>query len=415
MRSALDRGLGNAALAIAATVRDDGGRISVTLPQDDPDRRDALLTALVDADGHVIAGDDRLALPVPVARQGETLFVDTIGNNVAYHVGVYGVACGGVLCQVRVAEPRASRERLERDVLFGNVAGIVLLLLLIGVAMWFGARDSLAPVHQLREQMEARSLDDLTPVVLDDPPDELVKVVDAINASFARIRQAAQANQAFVGAAAHQLRTPLARLTTQLEVALREPRDAGRDQAALVGLKAAVDHMSHLARQLLSLAQSDATLRPVVAFADVDLKDIVLDKGVAWVPRAAELGVDLGFEAQPAPVLGNAQLLGEALSNLIDNALLYGARRVTVRTRMRQGLGELEVEDDGSGVAPRDRERVFQRFVRGPNSHGTGAGLGLPIVRQIVQLHGGHVELHDGDQGGLRVLVTLPGRAGRQA
>lgn len=212
----------------------------------------------------------------------------------------------------------------------------------------------------------------------------------------------------FVGAAAHQLRTPLARLTTELEVALSAARDAQADQAALARLKTTVDHLSRLVQQLLALAKSDPKLGAEIAFADVDLKDVVLDRGVEWVPRAIAGDVDLGFDAQSAPVRGNAQLLGEALVNLIDNALRYGARRVTVRTAQRDGRSELEVEDDGSGVAPQDRERMFQRFVRGAAAQADGSGLGLPIVRQIVELHDGQVSLHDGVQGGLRVLVSLP-------
>ncbi len=414
MRSALDRGLENVALAVAATVHANGDGIVATLPPEDPDRRNPLLIALVDAEGHVITGDPRLAITAPLAKRDDALFFDS-GGVEAFHMAIVGVACGDLLCQVRVAEPRRAREYLERDILFGSMAGIVLLLLLIGVAMWFGARDSLAPVHQLRAQLESRSLDDLTPVVLDDPPDELVKVVDAINESFLRIKKAAESNQAFVGSAAHQLRTPLARLTTELEVALHDGRNASSDQGMLTRLKATVDHMSRLVRQLLSLAQSDATLRPVVAFSDVDLQDVVLERGVAWVPRAAELGVDLGFETEPAPVRGNAQLLGEALANLIDNALRYGARHVTARTRVSGDRSELEIEDDGSGVAPEDRERVFQRFVRGSNARADGTGLGLPIVSQIVQLHGGVVTLDGGGHGGLRVRISLPARAATSA
>lgn len=413
IRAALDSGLENVAIAVSATV-DSTTPSGADVPNRDfwTERSDPPFVAVIGPDGRLIAGDARLLRSVPSAAVGETRIMNIIGLE-DLHMAVRGVRCGAGVCQVRVAEPMAPRERLERNLLLGSVASMVGLLLLIGIVMWFGARDSLAPVRALRRQMESRSLDDLAPVAIEDPPEELVPIVDAINDLFARLKQSAEANQAFVAAASHQFRTPLARLTARLELALQQARDGPADQTLLADMKQAIDRMSRLTHQLLSLARSGATARPVLVLAHLDLKDLALQAGSSWVPRAAELGIDLGFEVEPAVVSGHAQLLGELLANLIDNALRYGARRVTVRTRAAGARCELEVEDDGSGIAAGDRERVFQRFARGSSSQGEGTGLGLAIVRQIAHFHGGDVELRDSAGGGLRVLVTLPSVANR--
>ena len=414
IRTVLDRDLESMAIAVGSTIElgSDGSPTSATLAKLDHTRPDALIAAVVDSAGRLVAGDPRLLVALPHARIGGTVFADVVGDP-SLRIALRGVDCGPRgPCQVRVAEAREARDTLEVQLLFGTLAGVGALLLVIGTVMWFSARDSLAPVRDLRRQMESRSLSDLAPVEMDDPPDELIPVIDAINELFARVRDAAQANQAFVAEASHQLRTPLAQLTTQLELALQQRRDAASDRSTLLSLQRSVDRISRLAQQLLSLARSEASARPALPFTPIDLKELALQAGSNWVPRAAQAGVDLGFELAAAPVNGNAQLLSELLGNLIDNALRYGARHVTVRTEVRAAECELQVEDDGPGIPVQDRDTVFQRFVRGSNATGEGSGLGLAIVRQVAELHGGRVSLAEARSGGLRIVIVLPRAVG---
>jgi two-component system sensor histidine kinase TctE len=180
-------------------------------------------------------------------------------------------------------------------------------------------------------------------------------------------------------------------------------------------LHQATTRAARLANQLLAQARADHALHNS-SLERFDLKSIAAEAAQEWVGRSVEAGVDLGFELEPAPLDGHGFLLQEMLANLLDNAIIYAGHgaRVTVRTGLEQGSDArrppnpvLEVEDNGPGIAPADRERAFERFQRG-NAGGSGSGLGLSIVRDIVRHHHAQVELLDGPGGvGLKVRVTF--------
>ncbi|HRO60183.1 MAG TPA: HAMP domain-containing sensor histidine kinase [Burkholderiaceae bacterium] len=206
------------------------------------------------------------------------------------------------------------------------------------------------------------------------------------------------------------MRTPLAALRTESELALLEPHSESM-RPVLLNLKTSADRAAHLASQLLTLARLDPEARGSSKPVSVDLMDIAADAAREWSPRAFDVDADLGFELEPATARGRQWLLREALFNLIHNSLEYDSRpaRITVRTRISDGAPELSVEDDGPGIPASERERVLQRFVRGRDAQGKGSGLGLPIVAQIAELHGAALHLDVPDSGrGLLVRLRFP-------
>ena len=183
------------------------------------------------------------------------------------------------------------------------------------------------------------------------------------------------------------------------------------NRAQLEQVHRATIRTARLANQLLALARAEpGGFRPD-AFADVNLRTVVEDAADEWVHRAMAKEIDLGFELSDARLLGDAVLLREALGNLIHNALEYSppGGRVTVRTGARNERPYLEVEDDGPGIPPAERERVLERFYRINGTAGTGSGLGLSIVREIAAAHGAQLEIGSGEQGrGCKVGLTFP-------
>lgn len=414
---ALDDALGDAALAVASLIRTDaqGLRVEISAQAERvlrSDRSDAIYFAVLDGAGARIAGDPKLAaLTVP----GDRLWQYADGELDAEPVRVvaHRVDCGqGLPCQVRIAETTHKRHELHRDALAGAALSMTLVAAILVVLMFFAIDRGLDPLKRIGAQIARRSFDNLSPVDGADAPSEVVPLIEALNRLFDRLRRSADAQAAFLADAAHQLRTPLTALRTEAELVMLEPHPPEL-APSLKRLNASAARASRLASQLLAWARADSAAKYRVAGEPMDLRQLAADSAQEWVPRAMEAGVDLGYALEPAPLHGRAFLLRELLSNLIHNALSYAGSgaRVTVRTRRVGGEAWLEVEDNGPGIAPADRERVFERFDRGAEPRGTGSGLGLAIVRDIAQAHDARVELLDPPGGtGLLVRVRLPAR-----
>src|SRR5690606_9271361 len=180
-------------------------------------------------------------------------------------------------------------------------------------------------------------------------------------------------------------------------------------------LYAATRRAGHLAHQLLTLASIDPLTERPFSPQPIDLTRVVKADASRWIAEADRKRIDLGFELEPAPVQGEAALLGELAANLVDNAIKYtpSGGEVTVRTGERDEDAFIEVEDSGPGVPEPERERVFERFYRGRGTAVPGAGLGLPIVREIAHRHGARIELESSRAGGLRICVRFPGNRGQ--
>jgi signal transduction histidine kinase len=314
---------------------------------------------------------------------------------------------------VQVAETTDARQSITGEILAATLLPEGVLIALAAIGMWYGVGRSLDPLERLREEVGRRSDQDLSPVAAQRTPREVRPLVNAINALLSRLDSALSAHRRFVANAAHQLRTPLAGLHTQAELALRAS-DPETVRRSLEQLHQAAGRAAHLVGQLMSLARLEPrSARPLQA-EPLDLKELARATTARWVPQALGRGVDLGFDAvsAPAQVMGDRLLLEEMLGNLIDNAIRYTppGGEATVRVVRAANAAIVEVEDSGPGIPESERAQVMERFQRGSTAAQTpGSGLGLAIVREIAVTHGAEVRLEAGHEGrGTRVSVVLP-------
>jgi two-component system, OmpR family, sensor histidine kinase TctE len=377
---------------------------------------DAIFYVVTGPQRELLAGDPPLAgPPISLAAQ-EWHFYDARVFEQAVRVAALGVTCGDAVCQVRVAQTNGAREALRNDMLTGTALSLLMLTAALVVAALVATARGLRPMRLLSRQLGSRSLADLRPLAASDVPREAITVVGAVNRLFERVDAGSAAQQAFLADAAHQLRTPLATLQTEAELAVMQPHPPELS-ATLQRISAAATRAARLGSQLLSLARSDAIARSATPTEAVDLKHLTSLAADEWVPRALAAQIDLGFELQSATVNGNAFLLQEMLDNLLHNALTYAGTgaQVTVRTNSTRGVARLEVEDNGPGIAHEDRDRVLMRFQRGAQNLGRGSGLGLAIVSDVVKAHGAQLLLREGaGDKGLLVRVTFESVARRQ-
>lgn len=312
---------------------------------------------------------------------------------------------------IQVAQDMAARRDMARRLAIHTVAPVALMAPLLMLVVWWVVSRSLAPVANVRHQVAARKADDLHPVNDQGLPDEVRPLIQELNLLFDRVRQAFDAQQCFVADAAHELRSPLAALKIQLQGLQRAPSDAARD-VAIKRLAAGIDRAGHLVDQLLVLArqQVDASAQP--GLQRVALDQIGLLALADAMPAAQARGIDLGVHrADSVELRGDAEALRTLVRNLLDNAIKYTPGGGTVDLSIQAGpVGlVLAVEDNGPGIAPRDRARVLDRFYRLSGSGVEGSGLGLAIVKAIAERHGAHVSLDDSPRlRGLRVQVHFP-------
>jgi two-component system, OmpR family, sensor histidine kinase TctE len=367
------------------------------------DQFDTVYFAVLDGSGTLIAGDQALTLPANALTSGQWRFMDAQIGGQDVRIAARGVPCGDTVCQIRVAETLNKRTVLARDVLTGTALTVLALMTIAALVIVLAARRALAPLSRISAQVTQRSLDDLRPLDTGAAPRETHELLTAVNRLFERLTAASQAQRAFLADAAHQLRTPLTTLRTESELALREPHPPAL-QPSLQRLNTAAVRAARLAEQLLSLARADPQAQAAIAAAPLDLRDLAHDMAAEWVPRALAHDSDLGFELASAPLIGREVLLRELLANLLDNAIEYAGRGavITVRTYSKAAQAILEVQDNGPGIAPADRERVWERFFRADTATRavrSGSGLGLAIVRDIARQHAATAELLTPDDG----------------
>ncbi|RPJ45584.1 MAG: sensor histidine kinase [Betaproteobacteria bacterium] len=315
----------------------------------------------------------------------------------------------GVL--VRVAETKFKRNELAREILLSVVLPQVLLILIACIVVWVGVVRGLSPLQRLQRAVAARSDRDRSPVTVDSVPGEVSPLLHSINDLLARLDHVLTLQSRFVSDAAHQLKTPMAALKTQFEVALRET-DPQRMRESLEQIYPRLERLSRLVSQLLSLARNEPDAVRAVTMAPLDLDALALDVTTGWVPEALKKHIDLGFEAagQPVLVLGDALRLRELLDNLLDNAVRYSRDGGRITVRVGATPPTVDVNDDGPSIPPAERERVFERFHRLLGNAGDGSGLGLAIAQEIVRLHHGEITLREDTTDGIgnTFSVLLP-------
>lgn len=387
--------------------------VEPTLPDgSDPGMPDHVVFTVTDSEGHKLAGNGNTLRPLSY-RRGRTGPLFSNGEREGQKTRMVSLTfqSGGRTLQLHVAETTQQRQDLIRGILANIVIPQLLLTLIALAVVWYGLKQGLRPLERLRNEVGNRQRDDLSQLDGSKAPAEVRPLIDAVNDLLERLKQVIAAQQRFVADAAHQLRTPFAGLKTQAELALRTD-DTEQKQHALRHILTSTRHGTRLVNQLLALARTEPAGLGTDRFTRIDLRQLVQECTMEWVQMALEKDIDLGYEAsdKALPLLCDAPSLGEMLNNLIDNAIRYTppGGHITVSTAYSPGHALLCVEDNGPGIPPEHRERVFERFYRILGSGQSGSGLGLSIVAEVVKRHGAKLSLTEGSDGkGTRFCVRF--------
>ena len=312
------------------------------------------------------------------------------------------------LIKITVAETMEARQQLIQHILWDTLGSQGLLLLAAALLVVWGVQRGIRPLEAFRQQLAHKADDDFSPIQPPDLPRELRPLIETLNSYLERLGRLIDIRKRFLDNAAHQLRTPLTALKTQLALAQRnaEPEQA---QALMSAARQTTDDAVRLTEQLLAMTRVEHA-REMHSPQPVDVVALAKRVTQEHLMRAHQLGDDLGLELQVAQcvVHGVDLLLHEALSNLIDNAIHHGPAGTQITVRV--GLNWFEVEDDGPGIAPEHQAHVFERFYRAAPSGLSGSGLGLAIVKEIASQHGAMVSvnspLKDGHGTAIRMSWT---------
>ncbi len=407
-----DQRLKSAANAVMAHVQIKDGGIFLDFPSDSPPylpSPDSVIYAVHDTKGRLLAGSAELPVAGMSGDTSQLIALTRMNHRTVRSLTTrFDTPAGVVLISVADVGPRvepAARYGFMSTLLWDFVQLDVTLVL-----VWVGIQLGLRPVKKLRDEIAARSPQDLRPIDEASVPREIAPVVITLNRLFVTLRASVQSQQQFIANTAHQLRTPITGLQAQLDLLVAESA-AAPVRARLVTLQEGIRQLAHSANQLLTLARADPTVNLTAKNQTVAVDSIVGEVVAKFYDRALRSNIDLGVETEPVSITADPALIDDLLSNLVDNALKYtpSGGSVTVSTGRRSGKVLLSVEDTGSGIPEADRHRVLQRFYRLPNSPGHGSGLGLAIVDEIAQLYGASLTITAVTAGsGTRVSLQFP-------
>ncbi|OBQ83627.1 sensor histidine kinase [Mesorhizobium sp. WSM3873] len=407
-----DRMLVGSARAIAERVAMAEGVLDATIPPAaiemfDTGDRDSVYYRVETANGRLLTGYPDL----PQASQSGSIEASYRDRRLRLTTLSHAVIGAGTDSPIRVTVgvTLAGHDAMVQRLWFSAFAQQLALVAIAGLFVLLGLRRGLAPLMRLRDTVRSPDRSDLDPVEVPGAQSEIRPLIDALNAYMERVRAQMAAQRRFIANAAHQLRTPLALMSTQASYVLRESA-ADRREEALVALQAGSGRLARLAEQLLTLSRAEPGSRRPRADR-IDLTEAAREVLETHAPKAVERNIDLGLEeAGPVPVIGDGTMLREMIVNLVDNALRYtpAGGTVTVKLAAIGREGVMTVTDTGPGIPAEEREQVFERFYRIAGGAEEGSGLGLAIVREVVENAGGSVALGEAAGSGLRVEVRLP-------
>lgn len=415
---AIDQSLLQSVRALSRQVKPVGSGLLIDFPraaqdvlEQDPDDRISYMVS--SPPGMFLLGNSQLPAPIGNTVPGEPMLYRSDLNGKPLRVVALDVAYGDSqspqVLRVQVGKSLSVQQRIAAELVADMLAPLLALGALLSLAVYAGIRRGLVPLTRLAAQLEHRSVDALLPIEMAQAPTEVRTLVLAVNALLGKVARSVNQEKRFLNDAAHQLRTPLAGLISQVELAQRQASDpALRDR--LDKVLTGAQRSAHLVHQLLTLARTETQARR----EPMDLALLAREVAREWTPRALAAHMDLGYEgAQQVPLLGDALQLREALTNLLDNALRYtpAGSTITVRVNVEGEHAVAAVEDSGPGLSDDELDHVFQRFWRASNVPG-GCGLGLAIVQEIAQRHGGEARAERLHPQGLRVVLRLPVKLG---
>ncbi|CDG83474.1 sensor histidine kinase [Janthinobacterium agaricidamnosum] len=403
-QSAFDQGLLDAAGALGARLSPVAqGGVRIDLPRQAEqvlraDQVDAIYFAVRSLDGRLIAGD----ADFPLLRQpgkGALMYDGQMRGEAARIVSQH-MLVGATEVEIGIAKTLRKRLQIRSAIIRALIPLEALITLVSAGLIWFSVSRGLHPLHRMRADLNARGGADLAPLDPDHVPDELAPVLLAFNGLLERVRDGARAQHDFLANVAHQLRTPLAGLRTQLEwLEKRHEQDPETSQSVRMMLLSAA-RMIRQTNQLLALARAEPSHFEKTRLEPLRLNLLVEEAIQYFVEEAAKKSIDLGFDLLKTTVTGDPFLLRDLIDNLIDNAVRYTPPGgvVTVRCFPHGPAGMLVIEDSGPGIAPAKRDLVFHRFMR-LDDKSVGSGLGLAIVRDIALAHGASIAIESNPAG----------------
>lgn len=411
---AFDRLLAASALTIAGAVQVENEAVVVEIPFAAFamfSGQDRVFYAVEDPDALTVTGYEDLAAQMPETISAEPVFMD-----VTYRGETVRVASVGRLIStpsdtgwvtIHVAETQNQREALSNEILSNAVLPVIALTLLAIGLVWFGISRMFAPLTELEHDLRVRAPDDLSPITVPVPA-EVEHLVSALNAFMSRLRNAMERVSGLVAEAAHEVRTPLASLRAQAEVAMDE-----QDPEALRRRVGRIHTGAVQASQLVSQLLMEATISHRMENQETEtttLSTVIEDVQQRLDPDlAGRLNIEMTAEARAAWIRGDRVALREMMRNVVDNALVYSPGPVDIVGHVSGDSIVVSVRDRGPGIAESERASVLERFKRGQNSSGiVGSGLGLSIVARVVDAHRGRLSLKDREDGGLIVSIALP-------
>ena len=406
---AYDRALMDVSLALASQVEIIDNRLHLQLPAIAEkvllvDGYDKLFYEVIDPDGKTVAGDADLPRPA-MPFEGEKAYYDGKLNGNTVRVAALLGDRNGISFTVLSAETELKRNWLVGEIVLAMLIPEGLLIIAAVFMIRRSVRHGLASIQPLREELVRRTHTDLSQLPLNDIPEEIYPIFTEVNQLLARLSQSLDTNRRFIADASHQLRTPIAALQAEAEMALR----SSNPNESLKRIVAGTRRITHLAHQLLTLSRLEP--QQLRSPKIVDLAELTKDAAERWMPLALARSIDLGFELKPAKVMGDRIWLEELANNLIDNAIRYtpSGGIVTVRCGSTANQTMWEVEDSGPGIPKEEHQRIFERFYRLDTTGVDGCGLGLAIVREIALNHNASITIEEGPSlGGTLLRVSFP-------
>jgi len=416
---AIDQSLTQSVKSLSRQVKPIGSGLLIDFPraaQDiiEQDPQDRVSYMVSSPPGSFLLGNAKLPGPASVADVGGgevllyTIAIDGKPMRLALLELDYGEPNAPQRLRVQVAKSLAVQQRLTTELVADMLVPLLLLGAILSMLVYGGILRGLQPLTRLQAQLGNRrspSLSALSPIELTQAPQEVHALAAAVNQLLSAVRRSLGQEKRFLNDAAHQLRTPLAGLISQTELALSET-DPQALRLRLNKVLAGAQRSAHLVHQLLSLARNEVEVK----LQPLDVAALAREVAREWTPRAVKQHIDLGYEGDDyLLVAGEALLLREALNNLIDNALTYAGpgSEVTLSAQTHEDQVVLEVRDNGVGLTAHDLPHVFDRFWRASDVPG-GCGLGLAIVKEITHRHGGSAVVLAAQPHGLRVQLLLP-------
>jgi len=409
-------------LATLASVRD--GKVVLDVSEQtqrmlENNTLDSIFFQVIGANGEYIGGNAHL--PLPTSDSNDPTFIDSKLNQDEIRLGTMKQEISGDGVQthfyIQVAQTLRGRYHAFYFTLFDFIETLVLTSLLIAVSVWWCVRRSLMPLEKIKRNLIERGPLDFRP--LDETPVaiELRPLVQAFNTLLSCLDNDMNVQRRFLENAAHELKTPLAGLKTQIELTMRESNPQKRS-SLLSDIKVSVDRTSNLSKKLLAVSNASALRAQTRGFTRCDLVKISEDVILAYLPEADAKSIDLGFvsDDQSAIVMGDSSALYELVANLVENAIRYSTKGGKVTVQVNDGLTPtLSVADDGRGIPVELREQVFERFYRVLGTKVEGSGLGLAIVKEIAETHHAKIRVESGpnDQGTI-ISIFFPALTIRQ-